>query len=196
MLGVGGGCANRSSNISIEADDAATVKADIQKALDQKRQCAPLLRGIEPIALPADAGKGGGAKALLDVGLIEPTPGATAADVQLFRTTAKAAAWVVERRGVSTMIDLCYGRREVTSVEKLTPYPADTGPAVRYRYRIADAPDWASRPEVRAAFPFLDAALTQEFVSRDRVPVRNSHAVTSGLSDGLDLGKPPERFDL
>lgn len=185
-------CTDRSSDTKISNGDLAVAKADIQRALDKKRQCAPLLTGSEPIQLPPEAEKHGGTKALLDAGLIEQTPGS--GEIRTYRTTPQAARYVVKWQGVATNIDLCYGRRKVTLVDSLPPQELDTSPTVRYRYRIVDAPDWAHRPEMQAAFPFLGAALTREFVSRDRVRFRNGHAQTAALTDELDMMRPIEFF--
>jgi hypothetical protein len=59
----------------------------------------------------------------------------------------------------------CYGRREVTSVEKFTaPVDYDGKPLtkVEYHFVLKGAPGWAKQDEVRNAFPMVAKSMAEE----------------------------------
>jgi hypothetical protein len=59
----------------------------------------------------------------------------------------------------------CYGRRQVTSVEKFTP-PVDYGgkplTKVEYHFVLKGSPNWAKKDEVRNAFPMVAKSLSNQ----------------------------------
>jgi hypothetical protein len=59
----------------------------------------------------------------------------------------------------------CYGRREVTSVEKFTPpvdYQGMPLTKVEYHFKLKNAPSWATQDEVRSAFPSVAKATSEQ----------------------------------
>jgi hypothetical protein len=59
----------------------------------------------------------------------------------------------------------CYGRRQVTSVEKFTePVDYDGKPLtkVEYHFVLKNPPSWAKQDEVRNAFPMVKKATSEE----------------------------------
>ena len=59
----------------------------------------------------------------------------------------------------------CYGRREVTSVEKFTPpvdYQGMPLTKVEYHFVLKNSPSWAKQDEVRNAFPMVAKSLSEE----------------------------------
>jgi hypothetical protein len=59
----------------------------------------------------------------------------------------------------------CYGRREVTSVEKFTQpvdYQGMPLTKVEYHFQLKNAPSWAKQDEVRSAFPSVAKATSEQ----------------------------------
>lgn len=59
----------------------------------------------------------------------------------------------------------CYGRREVTSVEKFTQpvdYQGMPLTKVEYHFKLKNAPSWAKQDEVRSAFPSVAKATSEQ----------------------------------
>ena len=59
----------------------------------------------------------------------------------------------------------CYGRRQVTSVEKFTPpvdYQGMPLTKVEYHFVLKDSPSWAKQDEVRNAFPSVAKATSEQ----------------------------------
>ena len=59
----------------------------------------------------------------------------------------------------------CYGRRQVTSVEKFTPpvdYQGMPLTKVEYHFVLKNPPSWAKQDEVRNAFPMVAKATSEE----------------------------------
>ena len=59
----------------------------------------------------------------------------------------------------------CYGRREVTSVEKFTApvdYQGMPLTKVEYHFVLKNAPSWAKQDEVRNAFPSVAKATSEQ----------------------------------
>jgi hypothetical protein len=59
----------------------------------------------------------------------------------------------------------CYGRREVTSVEKFTApvdYQGMPLTKVEYHFKLKNAPSWAKQDEVRSAFPSVAKATSEQ----------------------------------
>jgi hypothetical protein len=59
----------------------------------------------------------------------------------------------------------CYGRREVTSVEKFTPptdYQGKPLTKVEYHFVLKGTPNWAKQDEVRNAFPMVAKSMSEQ----------------------------------
>jgi hypothetical protein len=59
----------------------------------------------------------------------------------------------------------CYGRRQVTSVEKFTPpidYQGMPLTKVEYHFVLKGSPSWAKQEEVRNAFPMVAKSMSEE----------------------------------
>jgi hypothetical protein len=59
----------------------------------------------------------------------------------------------------------CYGRREVTSVEKFTApvdYQGMPLTKVEYHFQLKNAPSWAKQNDVRSAFPSVAKATSEQ----------------------------------
>jgi hypothetical protein len=59
--------------------------------------------------------------------------------------------------------NFCYGHRDVTSIDNVTAGTDNSGnktAQVNYHYKISDAAQWATAPEMKTAFPDLATALS------------------------------------
>jgi hypothetical protein len=59
----------------------------------------------------------------------------------------------------------CYGRRQITSVEKFTPpvdYDGKALTKVEYHFVLKNPPSWAKKDEVRNAFPMVAKSMSDE----------------------------------
>ncbi len=59
----------------------------------------------------------------------------------------------------------CYGRRQVTSVEKFTPpvdYDGKSLTKVEYHFVLKNPPSWAKKDEVRNAFPMVAKSMSDQ----------------------------------
>jgi hypothetical protein len=97
--------------------------------------------------------------ALAEAGLLEreqnPEGGTT-----VNRYVLTAAGSQTEGKG-----RFCYGRRQVTSVEKFTPpvdYQGMPLTKVEYHFVLKNAPSWAKEDEVRSAFPSVAKATSEQ----------------------------------
>jgi hypothetical protein len=97
--------------------------------------------------------------ALAEAGLLEREQNAEGSDT-INRYVLTAAGSRTEGKG-----RFCYGRRQVTSVEKFTP-PVDYNgmplTKVEYHFVLKNAPTWAKQDEVRNAFPTVAKATSEE----------------------------------
>jgi hypothetical protein len=150
--------------------------ARIHAKVDGVGRCAALLTGGWPIEASADALSGPRVDALVAAGLIRRVPldvpegerPRTRIDV----TPLGEADVLIDRPSPKIHPEyqeplLCYGRRQVTSVYVKKVQAAETGDptitnsVLHYDYRIVQPPAWASRTDIRAAFPFMVMDLEQ-----------------------------------
>ncbi len=97
--------------------------------------------------------------ALAEAGLLEREQTAQGADT-MNRYVLTAAGSHTEGAG-----KFCYGRRQVTSIEKFTPpvdYNGKPLTKVEYHFVEKDAPSWAKKDEVRNAFPDVAKSLSAQ----------------------------------
>ncbi len=147
--------------------------AQVQAALDRERQCLPLLSEIMPLRLLRADPPYPGVAALTAAELIEvdPTRTARSASQTPYRPTAAGRRFMRFRQlGDHELASLCYGRRRATRVW-LAPRDGETdlSPQLRYAFRVVDRPAWTHRPDIRAAFPWLDATYDREHRARDLI---------------------------
>ena len=70
----------------------------------------------------------------------------------------------------------CYGRRQVTSVEKFTPpvdYRGMPLTKVEYHFVLKNPPSWAKKDEVRNAFPMVAKSMSDEPVDQATLMLTN-----------------------
>ena len=97
--------------------------------------------------------------ALTEVGLLEREQRQERGDT-INRYILTAAGSHTEGKG-----RFCYGRREVTSVEKFTaPVDYDGMPLtkVEYHFKLKNSPGWVKQDEVRNAFPMVAKSMQDE----------------------------------
>ncbi len=161
-----------SAGVDASALDTKQAIAQIRAQVEGQRQCAPLLSGIAPSEVSADALAGPRVDALVAAGLVARVPVANPADDRPRVRIAPTAAgsrdiWLRRLDPASPAEPLCYGRKHVTAVHaERRNVGAETGPAaegavLRYDYTIVQTPAWTARADVRAAFPFLSRELGQ-----------------------------------
>jgi hypothetical protein len=95
--------------------------------------------------------------ALAEAGLLEREQSASGRDT-INRYVLTAAGSRTEGRG-----RFCYGRRQVTSVEKFTPpvdYRGMPLTRVEYHFVLKNPPSWAKQDEVRNAFPMVAKSMS------------------------------------
>jgi hypothetical protein len=97
--------------------------------------------------------------ALSEAGLLEREQSEVAGNT-VNRYVLTAAGSRTEGKG-----RFCYGRREVTSVEKFTQpgdYQGMPLTKVEYHFQLKNAPSWARQDEVRSAFPSVAKATSEQ----------------------------------
>ena len=97
--------------------------------------------------------------ALAEAGLLEREQSQVAGNT-MNRYVLTAAGSQTEGKG-----RFCYGRREVTSVEKFTApvdYQGMPLTKVEYHFKLKNAPSWATQDEVRSAFPSVAKATSEQ----------------------------------
>jgi hypothetical protein len=97
--------------------------------------------------------------ALAEAGLLEKEQTAEGSDT-INRYVLTAAGSRTEGKG-----RFCYGRRQVTSVEKFTApvdYRGMPLTKVEYHFVLKNPPSWAKQDEVRSAFPTLAKATAEQ----------------------------------
>jgi hypothetical protein len=97
--------------------------------------------------------------ALAEAGLLEREQNTANGDT-VNRYVLTAAGSKTEGAG-----KFCYGRRQVTSVEKFTPptdYNGKPLTKVEYHFVMKDSPSWAKNDEVRNAFPDVAKSLSAQ----------------------------------
>jgi len=180
---------------SIESGQAV---AEIQTFFDARAQglplgqCAAVLTGISPVQISQRTARLDTVRALVEVGLMEEVSGAPAGEVRL-APTAKAAHWFRERTrnpALPPSIELCYARRRITRAWLV----GEDGKTLNFAYRLEGAPAWASDPRMRAAFPFLEPALTQEMVATGIAPWRDGRWYLDLADEGITLPGQDEGF--
>jgi hypothetical protein len=166
-------------------EDGSAMKA-VQQHFDPLRQCAPVLTGNVPIELSDKLADSDSARALVAAGLLVRSSLSSAVDSVRFAPAPDAAKWFVETRANERLLPsltLCYARRQVTRVW----LAEGEAPALRYAYRLIDAPDWTRQAAMVAAFPFLMRALSAEFLADERVPFRDGRWDVSLASQAIRI---------
>lgn len=108
--------------------------------------------------------------AMVNAGLLSREQSVRGRDlVNLYRVTSTGSR--VEGNG-----RFCYGRREVTSVEKFTPpisYQGMPLTKVEYHFVLKDSPTWVKQTEVRNAFPDVAKSFAQQPVDEATLILTN-----------------------
>ncbi len=86
-----------------------------------------------------------------------------------YAPTAAARPFIEETASVGgiRMRRLCYAQREVARVWVKPRNGRRDTPTLVYAFRLTHAPAWASRTDIRAAYPWLNDAYALEHVSPD-----------------------------
>jgi hypothetical protein len=187
-------CTKDPKEAAADAIADGSMLRQVRALVDGRPQCARVLYGWEPFELigPEDLDLPS-VRALIDAGLIEPSPNQAADRASnrppTYRSAATAQAQMRKRplnRELQTL-DLCYGKRQVTRVwldQKWSDY--GSLPYVQYAFRIAEPAPWVT-PAMRQTFPFLDRALSTELESQDMLPVKDGKVEMSMPMDDLQL---------
>lgn len=149
--------------------DTANFKTAINDYYRGRQECV----WTNPIKFPAqaDASKDDqtkGLDALTDSGLLTRT----AEEKKRFLIGSKQVSnYDVSDKGRATWTvdpsqpgygNFCFGHREVSSIGTFTTAPGPNGAnvaTVNYQYQLASVPAWAQSPEIKTAFPNVQAAL-------------------------------------
>lgn len=141
--------------------DNGSAQDTLARRLARQRVCARVLDGPEPFtAYTAGPTTLPSVRALLAAGLIEPVPAADAPPERpytFYRMTRAAAPFVsADQVGSHRYVSLCYGRPKLGWAFLETDGSTDPSPVMKFTYTIGERPAWADRPDMRAAFPFLN----------------------------------------
>lgn len=140
--------------------------AGLRAQIDSVRVCAPLLSGSWPIEFSADALATPPVDALVNASIVRrlplPNPGGERPRVRIefVQETGGDARLYRFKPEVPPTPQLCFGRRQVTTMQHETTSKRDG--SLRYAYRVVDAPAWTTRQDIRAAFPFMVTMLDGE----------------------------------
>lgn len=198
LLLVPAACAPSPEKQARRSIDSGQAVAEIQTFFDARAQglplgqCAAVLTGVSPIEISDRTARLDTVRALVEVGLLEEVAGAPSGQVRL-APTRKAAHWFRERarnRALPRSIELCYARRKITRAWLV----GDDGKTLNFAYRLEGAPPWASDPRMRAAFPFLEPALTQELVATGIAPFRDDGWYLDLADEGITIPGQDEGF--
>lgn len=138
----------------------AVPKPVFKAAIDNYYQAHPACLWFNektfPVKASADDAKSDGYDALVDQGLLTRT--AAGRHQSAYKISANGLRfWISDPRNTGAG-NFCYGHREVVSIDNASQVPNQPGYSsmVSYHYTVADAPAWASAPEILAAFPKLN----------------------------------------
>lgn len=158
-----------------KSDQLARIRAKV----DGVRRCAALLSGSWPIEASADSLSGPHVDALVAAGLVRRVtmnvPEGDRARTRIELTPAGQNHILIERVTENTpeTAVLCYGRLQVISLNQKQTQESKTGDSSKlnnllfYNYRIVQPPAWATRADIRAAFPFMVQDLEQVHSEQD-----------------------------
>ncbi|MEH0198447.1 hypothetical protein V7S57_14045 [Caulobacter sp. CCNWLY153] len=178
--------------------DSGQAVAEIQTFFDARAQglplgqCAAVLTGVSPIEISDRTARLDTVRALVEAGLLEEVAGAPAGEVRL-APARKAAHWFRVRTpnpALPSSIELCYARRKITRAWLV----GENGKTLNFAYRLVDAPAWTNDPRMRAAFPFLEPALTKELVATGIAPFRDGRWFLDLADEGITLPGQDEGF--
>ncbi len=153
--------------------------AGVRAKVDGVKRCAPLL-GSWPFEGPAYLFSGSKVDALVAAGLVRRVPVKVAPGgrerTRIEITPAGQRDVMIKRLENNVPVHfLCYGQRQVVSVGtdqmKVSAGPSKMEDVVVYKYRIVQAPAWAAREDMRAAFPFMASDLDQVHEADETSPI-------------------------
>jgi hypothetical protein len=134
-----------------------------------------------PVKATTDTANSNGYTALADQGLLTRT--AAPKHQSTYAISAMGQPFWVSDANHPGAGNLCYGHRQVVSIDNASQVPNQPGYSsiVSYHYTIADAPAWISAAEIQAAFPKLSAAATPQM----------SIATLTDTNSGWQMNPPP-----
>ena len=180
---------------SIESGQAVReIQAHFDKEAEGRAlgQCAAVLTGAAPIQISDRTARLDTVRALVDAGLLQVAPGAPRGEVRLAPTAKARPFWRERRRGTvgPPSAELCYARRKITRAWLV----GEDGRTLNFAYRLEGAPAWTGDPRMRAAFPFLKPALSQELVAAGIAPFRDGRWFLDLADEGITLPGQDEGF--
>lgn len=143
-----------------------TPKSDYKSVIESFYQSHPACLWASertfPLTASAEEAKDNGYDALADQGLL--THKAAKRHETTFDLSATGKQFWVADPNQPGAGNICYGHRQVVSIDNASPTADQPGyrTIVSYHYTIADAPEWASAPEIKAAFPKLNSDTTPQ----------------------------------
>jgi hypothetical protein len=180
----------RTQTAAIDEKDAL---AQLKQVMDGTRICGTLVSATWPIEFSAGALALPSIDALVSAGIVARSPvGVPTGErerVRLLPTAAGKSDVLLSslQEGSPPQPKLCFGKKRIEAVTIEPGEPSGAGDRqLRYTYRIVAAPSWTGRPDIRAAFPFLDRLLDKPVVAANPVAIRG---------DRLDLPTEKDAFD-
>ena len=163
----------------------ATPKPVFKTTIDSYYQSHPACLWTNeqtfPARVSADDAQSDGYDALVNQGLLTRT--AAAHHESTYKISAKGQPFWVSDANSPGAGNLCYGHREVVSIDNASQVPDQPGYSsmVSYHYTIAGEPAWASAAEIQAAFPNLSNTGAAQMAI----------ATLTDTSNGWQMNPPP-----
>lgn len=173
---------------SKQADSKPMLKSTIESYYQAHPACLWMSDHKFPAQVTAEDAKNDGYDALVDQGVMTRT---TTAKEKRVAASRRESTYTISPQGQLFWTadakdpgygNLCYGRRQVTSIDNVAPTPSGPGSVtmVSYHYTVTGVPEWASSAEVQAAFPKLDGVTS----------ARMSVATLTDTSNGWKMNPP------
>ncbi len=158
--------------------DANEALANVRAKIDGKPQCAALLSGTWPIEFSSRVLSGKTVDSLVAAGLIkritiDGDPDLARTRIELTKLGQEHVMIISLDENTPKYAVLCYGKRKVISANyeqgntEAAQNAAKDGGTLMYDFRIDQSPQWTTRADIRAAFPFMVRDIEQ--AHRERV---------------------------
>lgn len=169
---------------TVACNRQATPKSVFEATIDNYFQnhpaCLWMSEPTFPVKVSAEDANSAGYDALVDQGLLTRT--AARHHESTYTISAKGQQFWVSDPDHPGAGNLCYGHRQVVSIDHASPVPDRPGYStiVSYHYMIAGAPAWASAPEIQTAYP----KLSEDWQSRMTI------ATLTNTNNGWQMNPP------
>jgi hypothetical protein len=146
---------------SVACSSRAVPKTTFKTTIDSYYQAHPACIWMSektfPVKASAGDAKAAGYDALVDQGLLTRT--AATHRESIYAISSEGQPFWISDPGHPGAGNLCYGHREVVSIDHASPTPDRPGYStiVSYHYTVAGVPAWASAADIQSAFPEVNA---------------------------------------